>query len=141
MPQEWLRTLTLQGDLSVEQLVLAGLTFSNTQLALRGENGSHRLTSFESGFYEGELNATGQLDATGNVLEWQLSPNVRNVQVAPLIETSPSNGTPPSITIRSTTEAPSKLSRFAGLPPPGLFRLGHVSLPTGHTNPSPEENP
>ena len=87
LPQEWLRTLTLQGDLSVEQLVLAGLTFSNTQLALRGENGSHRLTSFESDFYEGELNATGQLDATGNVLEWQLSPNVRNVQVAPLIET------------------------------------------------------
>ncbi|MCC4289915.1 AsmA family protein [Vreelandella aquamarina] len=87
LPQAWLSTLTLQGDLSVDQLLLAGLTFDDTQLALRGENGNHRLTAFESRFYEGELSATGQLDATGDVLEWQLSPSISNVQVAPLIET------------------------------------------------------
>lgn len=86
LPQQWLSTLSLKGDLSVDQLVLAGLTFDKTRLSLRGESGDHQLTAFESRFYDGELNATGQLNATGSVLEWQLSPLISNVQVAPLIE-------------------------------------------------------
>lgn len=87
LPQEWLSGLTLQGDLSVGELQLAGMTFNDTQLALRGDEGSHRLTGFESRFYGGELNATGALDATDSVMTWQFAPRISNVQVAPLIET------------------------------------------------------
>lgn len=94
LPQEWLSTLSLEGDLSVDQLVLAGLTFDGTSLSLRGENGVHQLTAFESRFYEGELNSTGRLDATANVLEWQISPRVSDVQVAPLIETFSEEASP-----------------------------------------------
>ncbi|CAN0567723.1 unnamed protein product, partial [Ectocarpus sp. 12 AP-2014] len=70
LPQAWLSELALEGDLSVGNLVLAGLTFNNPSLQLRGDNGVHQLTAFESGFYEGELNATGQVDATESILEW-----------------------------------------------------------------------
>ncbi len=63
------------------------MTFNDTQLALRGDEGNHRLTGFESRFYGGELNATGALDATDSVMTWQFAPRISNVQVAPLIET------------------------------------------------------
>lgn len=86
VPQSLLSGLALEGDLSVDNLVLAGLTFNNPRLQLRGDDGVHRLTAFESGFYEGELSATGQVDATDSILEWALSPTINNIQVAPLIE-------------------------------------------------------
>lgn len=87
LPQAWLSTLALEGDLNVDQLLLAGLTFNNTQLQLRGDEGVQRLTSFESRFYDGELSATGSLDASDSILKWQFTPHIQNVQVAPLIET------------------------------------------------------
>lgn len=86
VPQSLLNELALEGDLSVDTLIFAGLTFNNPRLQLRGDDGVHRLTAFESGFYEGELSATGQVDATDSILEWALSPTINNVQMAPLIE-------------------------------------------------------
>lgn len=95
IPQSLLSGLALEGDLSVDNLLLAGLTFNNPRLQLRGDNGVHRLTAFESGFYDGELSATGQIDATESVMAWTLSPNINNVQVAPLIETISAEETSP----------------------------------------------
>lgn len=97
LPQAVLGGLALEGDLRVDNLVFAGLVFNNPRLQLRGDDGVHRLTAFESGFYEGQLSAIGQVDATDAVLEWMLSPTISNVQVAPLIEaisdeTSPLRG-------------------------------------------------
>ncbi|MBR2512489.1 MAG: AsmA family protein [Halomonas sp.] len=87
LPQEWLSTLTLEGDLRLSQLQLAGLTFDEPRLQLRGADGVHQLSAFESRFYGGELNATGGLDASESALQWQFSLHIINVQVAPLIET------------------------------------------------------
>lgn len=87
LPQEWLSTLSLEGDLQLGQLQLAGLTFDEPHLQLRGADGVHELSAFESRFYGGELSATGRIDASESILQWQLSPQVNNVQVAPLIET------------------------------------------------------
>lgn len=86
LPQSQLSGLSLEGDLSMDTLIFAGLTFNNPRLQLRGDDGIHRLTAFESGFYAGELSATGQVDATDSILEWSLSPTINNVQVAPFIE-------------------------------------------------------
>jgi AsmA protein len=95
--QSFLTGLALEGDLRVDSLVFAGITFNNPRLQLRGDDGVHRLTAFESDFYEGDLSATGQVDATDSILEWALSPTINNVQMAPLIEaiseeTSPLRG-------------------------------------------------
>lgn len=86
LPQAWLSELSLDGDLSVETLLMGGLAFNNTRLQLRGDDGLQELTAFESQFYGGELNATGQLDARERVMEWALAPTVSNVQMALLIE-------------------------------------------------------
>ncbi|RUR37012.1 AsmA family protein [Vreelandella populi] len=97
LPQAWLSELSLDGELSVDQLLLGGLNFDNTHLRLQGEEGEHRLTAFESRFYGGELNASGRLDSRERIMEWELSPSVSNIQVAALIEalgeeTSPLRG-------------------------------------------------
>ncbi|AQU84890.1 MULTISPECIES: AsmA family protein [unclassified Halomonas] len=94
LPQEWLSTLALEGELSLNQLQLAGLTFGEPRLELRGGDGVHQLSAFESRFYGGELNATGSLDASESVLQWQFSPRISNVQVAPLIETFSEEASP-----------------------------------------------
>ncbi|MCB8889081.1 AsmA family protein [Vreelandella malpeensis] len=94
LPQAWLAGLDLSGDLELDELVLGGLTFSNARMALRGEQGLHRLTDFESRFYSGTLAATGALDAREPVLEWQLAPRVESVQVAPLVETFSEEASP-----------------------------------------------
>ncbi|PRY66906.1 AsmA protein [Vreelandella songnenensis] len=97
LPQAWFSELSLDGALSVERLLLGGLTFENTRLQLQGEEGEHRLSGFESRFYGGELNASGRLDARERIMEWALAPSVSNVQAGALIEalgeeTSPLRG-------------------------------------------------
>ncbi|MGM0826283.1 MAG: AsmA family protein [Pseudomonadota bacterium] len=87
LPQAWLAASALNGALSIESLELGGMVFSDARLQLEGEQGLHRLSNFEADFYEGELTANGRLDARENELQWALSPTIRNIQVAPLIET------------------------------------------------------
>ncbi|MFG6668451.1 AsmA family protein [Halomonas sp. HNIBRBA4712] len=86
LPQAWLSTLDLEGDLALDQLELGGLSFDDTTLSLRGEQGLHRLTGFESRFYDGTLSATGEIDAREPVLQWQFAPEASGVQIAPMIE-------------------------------------------------------
>ncbi|QNI01787.1 AsmA family protein [Halomonas sp. SH5A2] len=87
LPQAWLTSSSVNGDLNIESLELAGMAFSDARLQLQGEQGQHQLSNFEAGFYEGELTANGRIDATQDELQWALSPTIQNVQVAPLIET------------------------------------------------------
>ncbi|MFN2409390.1 MAG: AsmA family protein [Halomonas sp.] len=87
LPQAWLASSSVNGDLSIESLELAGMAFSDARFQLQGDQGQHQLSNFEAGFYEGELTANGRIDAREDELKWELSPTIQNVQVAPLIET------------------------------------------------------
>ncbi|MDR5899971.1 AsmA family protein [Halomonas vilamensis] len=97
LPQAWLSTLTLDAALRLETFILSGLTFDAPTLTLEGSEGEHRLSAFESGFYGGELSATGRLDSRETPMAWAFQPRVVNVDVAPLVEafsedTSPIRG-------------------------------------------------
>jgi AsmA protein len=87
LPQAWLASSSVNGSLNIESLELAGMAFSDARLQMQGDQGLHQLSNFEAGFYEGELTASGRIDATQDELQWALSPTMQNVQVAPLIET------------------------------------------------------
>ncbi|SDO39384.1 AsmA family protein [Vreelandella arcis] len=87
LPQAWLASSTINGNLSINSMILGGMAFSDVRMQLQGEQGQHQLSRFEAGFYEGELAANGRLDARESDLKWSLSPTIRNVKVAPLIET------------------------------------------------------
>ncbi|MWJ28638.1 AsmA family protein [Halomonas sp. ZH2S] len=86
LPQRWLSGLTLEGALSIDQLMLGGLDFAQTELAMDGEPGLHRLSAFNADFYGGQLSATGRLDSRETILQWALQPNVSRVQVDALLE-------------------------------------------------------
>lgn len=86
LPQAWLSRAQINGDLAIVSLVLGGLDFDSARMSLRGEEGIQRLSAFEAGFYEGDISATGAIDARENVLDWQLTPSIERVQVAPLLE-------------------------------------------------------
>lgn len=87
LPQAWLASSSVNGELGIESLELAGMVFSNARIQWQGEQGQHQLSNFEADFYEGELTANGRIDARESELQWSLSPTIQNVQVAPLIET------------------------------------------------------
>ncbi|WP_346796359.1 AsmA family protein [Halomonas sp. Bachu 37] len=82
----WLSPLALNGRLTMQQLTLGGLAFTDTTLALEGEAGLHRMTEFQSDFYGGQLQATGELDSRETPIRWSLNPDITRVQVAPLFE-------------------------------------------------------
>ncbi len=86
VPAEWLESLTLDGQLTLGRLTLAGLDFRDVDLALNGSQGRQRLTRFASGFYEGSLAAEGELDLTRDPIHWRLAPRLERVRTDSLLE-------------------------------------------------------
>lgn len=86
VPAEWLAELSLDGELGLGRLDLAGLAFRDVDLALQGGEGRQRLSRFEAGFYEGSLGAEGELDLTRDPIRWQLEPRIERVRTDELLE-------------------------------------------------------
>ena len=86
LPAAWLGGLDLDASLELGELQLLQQHFRDVVLRLQGEQGQHRLTHFEAGFHEGQLAATGSLDARDTPLAWQLSPTVSNLRLGSLME-------------------------------------------------------
>ncbi len=97
VPTKWLAALSLDAQLALGELRLAGLDFLDVDLTLEGGDGRHRLTAFESRFYDGRLAASGVLDVRETPARWQLAPKVERVRLESLLEAlgnapSPLNG-------------------------------------------------
>ncbi|MDT8895520.1 AsmA family protein [Halomonas sp. I1] len=87
LPAQWLADLDLEANLELGELHLLRQRFDNVALTLEGQGGRHRLTRFEAGFHDGQLSATGSLDARETPLRWQLSPDIKEVRLGDLLET------------------------------------------------------
>ena len=94
LPQAWLSTLDVDGSLQLGRFQLMGLTFEEPQLHILGENGLHQLERFEAGFYDGRLSASGELDSRESIMSWSLTPSVKQVDVAALLEAQGSESAP-----------------------------------------------
>ena len=86
VPAEWLAELALAGQLGLGELRLMGLDFSDVSLELAGGDGRLRLRSFESGFHEGTLAASGELGLHDEPLRWVLAPRFSRVRLDSLLE-------------------------------------------------------
>ncbi|MBW5801903.1 AsmA family protein [Halomonas elongata] len=86
LPASWLADLDLDARLELGELHFLKQSFQNVALALEGQKGRHRLTRFEANFHDGQLSATGSLDARETPLHWQLSPSVTAVRLGDLLE-------------------------------------------------------
>jgi AsmA protein len=85
VPAEWLAELALDGQLSLGELRLMGLDFSDVNLELAGGDGRLRLRSFESAFHEGTLAASGELGLRDEPLSWALTPRLSQVRIDSLL--------------------------------------------------------
>jgi AsmA protein len=65
---------------------LANLDFTDVDLTLDGGDGRLRLVSFESGFHEGTLAGSGDVDLTQSPIRWQLAPRLDRVRTDTLLE-------------------------------------------------------
>ncbi|UYG07488.1 AsmA family protein [Halomonas sp. M4R1S46] len=94
VPAEWLGELVLDAHLVLGRLTFMEQTFENVELTLQGSDGRHRLAAFESDFHDGNLAASGELDAREMPLHWRLTPRVENVRLGSLLDSLSSEPAP-----------------------------------------------
>ncbi|TFH84960.1 AsmA family protein [Billgrantia azerbaijanica] len=104
VPAEWLATLALDGELTLERLRLLGLDFTQVELALAGRDGHQRLERFASQLYDGTLNASGELDLTRDPIRWRLAPTLSRVRLEPLHQALNRDDAPAPLRGRFTAE-------------------------------------
>lgn len=86
VPVDVLRDLSLDGQLSFQELKAKGVTLMQPSLAIRGSDGRHRLESFDARLYDGTASATAALDVRETPIRWSFTPRLENVQIVPLVE-------------------------------------------------------
>lgn len=85
LPADWLAETALDLDLTVGELTLMRQNFQDVSLAVEGSGGVHRLTEFVAGFHSGELQASGELDASDEPLQWALSLATKKLRLGSLL--------------------------------------------------------
>jgi AsmA protein len=85
LPAEWLAEVALNLRLRLGELTLMDQNFQDVSLAVNGSDGVHKLTEFVSGFHSGELQASGELDAGEDPLEWALSLTGQELRLGSLL--------------------------------------------------------
>jgi len=85
LPMELLRTLQIDGDLKIARLKIQNLWMQQIDLGLKAKDGVIDLNPIKLLLYEGNFDAAVQIDAKGNVPEYKVSKNLKNVQAGKLL--------------------------------------------------------
>ncbi|MBI4005880.1 MAG: AsmA family protein [Gammaproteobacteria bacterium] len=86
LPLETLRTLKINGDLQIGQLVLSNARLNNVKVSILARDGDIRLNPVTADLYEGKYQGVIALDAKGKLPQLQLSSQLHGVQLEPLIK-------------------------------------------------------
>jgi len=86
VPVETLRTLAVDGKLSLDSLVVKGMTLEQPSLALHGRDGQFTLQRLDARLYDGTLHAEAGLDVRRTPIHWRFSEALDGVQLVPLVE-------------------------------------------------------
>ena len=86
LPLETLRSLKINGDLQIGQLVLSNARMNNVKLSIRAKEGDIRLDPVAADLYGGKYQGVVTLDAKGKVPQLQLSSQLNGVQLEPLLK-------------------------------------------------------
>ncbi len=81
-----LRSLNLEGKLTIGRLKGPKLDARDLRIATRVEDGIVALTDFSMGIYQGTITATGLLDGRTLPAKLQLSPHIKGLQIQPLLK-------------------------------------------------------
>ncbi|EON93155.1 AsmA family protein [Marinobacter lipolyticus SM19] len=85
LPLETLRTLLLDIDLGLGQLIISNLTINEIKSSITAKNGVLKVDEFSGKLYDGSFGANVTLDARTDNPKWAIGSKVNNVQTLPLL--------------------------------------------------------
>ncbi len=85
LPMELLRSLKIDGSLTIAKLKLQNLWMEKIELGMTASNGVVDLKPLKMLLYDGSFDAAIQIDAKGTAPKYKVSKNLKNVQVGKLL--------------------------------------------------------
>ncbi|MDX1301129.1 AsmA family protein [Photobacterium sp.] len=80
-----LKTLDLAGTMNIGKLKAANARVSNVQIDVKVKKGILTLNRFDANLYGGSVNAQATIDANGKLPKYQVTKQIRGVQVQPML--------------------------------------------------------
>jgi AsmA protein len=85
LPLELLRSLVVDGELSIGSLVMSGAKLANVKVKLAGKGGKLEINPATADLYQGRYSGVVGLDATGKEPKLSINTNLAKVAVEPLL--------------------------------------------------------
>ena len=85
LPLETLRSLLLDVDLGLGQLIVSNLTINDIKASTTAKGGLVKVDEFSGKLYEGSFGANATVDARSDTPKWSFNSDVNNVQTLPLL--------------------------------------------------------
>ncbi|MFE8070807.1 AsmA family protein [Marinobacteraceae bacterium S3BR75-40.1] len=85
LPLETIRKLALDIQLKLNELVASNLKMNDIGIKVTGKDGLIKVEQFGGQLYQGKIGASATLDARKDTPTWQISEEIHNVQVMPLL--------------------------------------------------------
>ena len=85
LPLDTLRTLALDINLGLGELIASNLTINDLKAVITANNGVLKVNELSGKLYDGGFNANVTLDARTNTPTWAIGSRVNNVQTLPLL--------------------------------------------------------
>ena len=85
LPLETVRSLMLDIDLGLGQLIVSNLTIKEIKASTTAKNGLLKVDEFSGKLYEGRFGANVTIDARSDNPKWTIGSDVTNVQTLPLL--------------------------------------------------------
>lgn len=86
LPLELIRTLDIVGSLKAGRIKVSNLTTENLVVPVKAQNGVVALDGLSAALYQGQLNATTRLDATGDTARMAAAFDLAGIQAEPLLK-------------------------------------------------------
>ncbi len=84
-PVETLRSLNLDGKLTIGQFIAGGAKMSNVVIVLKGKNGLVQLAPLKADLYKGNINLKTTIDARNNTPRLKIINELKGVQIGDLL--------------------------------------------------------
>ncbi len=85
LPLETLRSLVLDINLGLGELIVSNLTINDIESVITARDGLLKVEDFSGKLYDGSFGANVTLDARSDTPQWTITKNIRNVQTLPLL--------------------------------------------------------
>jgi len=86
LPLELIRTLDVDGSISAGEIKVANLVTRDLSVPVKAQKGVVTVDGLSAALYQGQLDATTQLDATGNTPAMAAAFKLNGIQAQPLLE-------------------------------------------------------